>query len=65
MITKLISTESSRKPTLSAQSISLQNIRVYVSNLKLPQIPWRFKRFAIENSVGFRMWIYPRHALEN
>ncbi|MBM5142654.1 dihydrodipicolinate synthase family protein, partial [Vibrio parahaemolyticus] len=38
---------------------------VYVSNLKLPQIPWRFKRFALENSVGFRMSIYPRHALEN
>lgn len=65
MITKLISTESSRKPTIAAQLISLQNIRVFVSNLELPQTPWLFKSSTIENSVGFRVLIYMRHASEN
>ena len=45
--------------------ISAQNIRAFVSNLELPQTPWLFKSSAIENSVGFRVLIYTRHASEN
>ncbi|MDF4796317.1 hypothetical protein P3553_19780, partial [Vibrio parahaemolyticus] len=30
---------------------SVNHIRVFVSHLELPQTPWRFSKFVIENSV--------------